>query len=70
MGDFLIERPSEAALLRLALRRIAEPAGSTKGMGPKDQAQRLRADLESRIRIARDALTHPETSPLLPRGGG
>ncbi len=54
--DVRVMRPSTAALLRLALRRIAEPAGSTKGMEPKDQAQRLRADLESRIRIARDAL--------------
>jgi hypothetical protein len=42
--------------MRAALARLSRPIPSTKGMAPKDRAQRLHSDLERRIAIARDAL--------------
>lgn len=56
MSEPIIERPTEAALLRLALAKLSLSVPSTKGMGPKDQALRLRAEMERRIKIAQDAL--------------
>ena len=56
MGDPIIERPSEKALMRLALAKVSQNVPSVKGMEPKDQVRRLRAELELRIKIARDAL--------------
>lgn len=56
MSDPIIERPSEAALLRLALAKLSSNVPSTKGMEPKDQVRRLRSEMERRIKIARDAL--------------
>jgi hypothetical protein len=56
MGEPIIERPTEVAALRLALAKLSQNVPSTKGMEPKDQARRLRAELERRIKIARDAL--------------
>ena len=56
MGEPIIERPSEKALMRLALAKVSQNVPSVKGMEPKDQVRRLRAELELRIKIARDAL--------------
>ena len=45
-----------ADAMTLALRRLAAPIPSTKGMGPKDRADRLHAELERRIADAKQAL--------------
>ncbi len=39
-----------------ALYKLAEPVPGTKGMGPKDRANRLHAEMERRIAIAREVL--------------
>lgn len=42
--------------LQSALYVLARAVPSTKGMAPKDRAQRLHAELERRIRIAKEAV--------------
>lgn len=42
--------------MRVALYGVATPIPSTKGMGPKDRANRLHAELERRIALAKEAL--------------
>lgn len=51
-----IWRASREERLEIALKQIAHPIPSTKGMGPKDRAQRLHVELERRIAIARNAI--------------
>lgn len=56
--------PTDAEIrMAAALAQLGAPAPSTKGMDPKARAQRLHAEIERRIRIARDALR-----PVVPRG--
>jgi hypothetical protein len=48
--------PTHGDRLVAALLQLNERMPSTKGMGPKDRANRLHSELERRIAIARDAL--------------
>ena len=41
-------------ILRQRLAELAAPVPSTKGMAPKDRADRLHAELLRRIKIARE----------------
>lgn len=56
MTDPVIMRPSREQLLEQALLRLTGHIPSTKGMDPKTRAQRLHAELERRIALAKDAL--------------
>ena len=51
----MLEKPSREQLLQRALARLAAPIPPTKGMDPKSRAQRLHAELERRIAIAKEA---------------
>jgi hypothetical protein len=46
-----------------ALQHLCAPIPSTRGMGPKDRAQRLHAELERRIGIATKALDTKDNTP-------
>jgi hypothetical protein len=55
-GDHVWVEPTEwrhVALDRIAA--LTAPIPSTKGLGPKDRADRLHAELERRIALAKDA---------------
>lgn len=47
---------SDNLMMRQRLAELAMPPPSTKGMGPKDRADRLHAELLRRIKIAREAV--------------
>lgn len=49
--------PSDTEVRMIAaLEQLGAPIPSTKGMDPRARAQRLHAEMERRIRIAREAL--------------
>jgi len=59
----MAEWATRAERIEEAMHRMVAPIPSTKGMGPKERAQFLHAELERRIAIARDVLRYP-TGPL------
>ena len=52
----MIITPTREEQLVTALRQVAMPIPGTKGFNPKERAQRLHAELERRIQIAKDVL--------------
>ena len=67
-----ISRLSRAERMELALAQLAAPPPGTKGMGPKDRADRLHAEMVRRGALAREALRHGQVEPvagLLPDRG-
>lgn len=54
----IIAFAARAERIEAAMHKLTLPIPSTKGMGPVDRAQRLHAELERRIAIAREALRH------------
>jgi hypothetical protein len=55
MPDTIIVKPTREELMRQALGRLSAPVPSTKGMDPRTRADRLHAELERRIAIAKAA---------------
>jgi hypothetical protein len=64
-----IWRMSSEEQLQAALHKLSAPIPSTKGMGPKERAQRLHSEIEHRIAIARAALD-PQPGPDVPEAEG
>ncbi len=55
-GEFKLDPSWDVNILRQRLIELATPIPSTKGMAPKDRSDRLHAELERRIKIAREAI--------------
>lgn len=55
-GEYKVDPSWDVNLLRQRLIELAAPIPSTKGMGPKDRADRLHAELLRRIKVAREAV--------------
>jgi hypothetical protein len=51
-----IWQPTRQERMEQALQALTQPIPGTKGLGPKDRAERLHAELERRIQIAKDAI--------------
>jgi hypothetical protein len=51
-------RESRAERIERVMGDLTAPVPSTKGMPPKDRANRLHAELERRIQVAKDVLAH------------
>jgi len=62
----VILTPTREERLVSALHAVSAPIPGTKGFNPRERAQRLHAELERRIRIARDALGHQTFEDTLP----
>lgn len=56
MSDPIAVAANRAARIEAAMHRMTLPVPGTKGMGPKDRADRLHAELERRIADAKAAL--------------
>ena len=53
----IVEYAARAERIEIAMHKLAAGVPGTKGLGPKDRAELLHAELERRVAIARDALT-------------
>lgn len=56
MSDPLQAAAVRAERIERALTALTEPPPSTKGLGPKDRADRLHAEMLRRIAAAKEAL--------------
>lgn len=63
MADSIMRDALRLERFEAALHRLQAPVPSTKGMAPKDRAQRLHSEMERRIAIARDALLPRSNDP-------
>jgi hypothetical protein len=61
--DPIVQLAIREERLTTSLQHLCAPAPSTKGMGPKDRAQRLHAELERRIGIATKAIDTKDNTP-------
>jgi hypothetical protein len=49
---------TRADRIERAMNALTHPVPSTKGLGPKDRADRLHAELERRIALAKESLQY------------
>jgi hypothetical protein len=54
--DIVQTQANALEIALIALHKLNVPVPGTKGLGPKDRAQRLHAEFERRIAIASEAL--------------